>query len=78
MELGRRVGKYQLTASFHQGLVAWTLTLETDGGERFALPIKDGEEVPILLDICQADASLFYDAETRTLSTGWNDPGKHG
>lgn len=50
--------------------------LETEDGERFATPIKDGEEAPILLDICRADASLFYDPQTQILSTGWNDPGR--
>jgi hypothetical protein len=76
MDRGRRISKYQFAASFHDGLVAWSLTLELENGEQVLLSIEDGEEVPILLDVCRKEAHAFYDPATRTLNTGWNEPGK--
>ena len=76
MELGRRVSEYQLAASFRDGLVAWSLTLELDNGEQSVLPIENGQEVPVLLEICRRHASLSYDPASKTLDTGLEEPGK--
>jgi len=49
--------------------------LETDAGEHYTLPVRDGEEIPVLLDICRRDPTIHFDPQAQTLSTGWNDPG---
>ena len=75
MEPHQHVDKYQVTATFREGVVEWAFLLETDGGEHYTLPVRDGEEIPVLLDICRRDPTIYFDQHTQTLSTGWNDPG---
>jgi hypothetical protein len=70
------VNKYCVSARVAGGVVEWTFSVETDDGERHDLPIRDGEEIPILLSLVQKDTEVFYDPHTKTLSTGWNDPGE--
>ena len=75
MEPHHHVNKYQVTAKFREGVVEWAFLLETDAGEHYTLPVRDGEEIPVLLDICRRDPTMYFDPRTQTLSTGWNDPG---
>jgi hypothetical protein len=78
METGLPVTRYQFLASFADGVVEWTLCLETDDGKRHSIRLRDGEEVPILLELCRRDKSLYYDDKFGALRTGWNFPGgKH-
>jgi hypothetical protein len=75
MDLGLPIKRYQVTAGFRDGVVEWSLHLETDDGERHQLIVRDGEEVPLLLEICRHDRSIYFDSERRVLRTGWNFPG---
>lgn len=70
------LNKYAISASFHNGAVSWKLALELASGEHVELPVLDGAEVPILLDILRADNTLYFDPRSRSLTTGWNDPGE--
>ena len=49
--------------------------VETANGERYDLDIIDGAEIPLLLDLVRSDRSVYYDPKTRTICSGWNDPG---
>lgn len=70
------LNKYAVSAAFHNGAVSWLLSLELASGEHVELQILDGAEVPILLDILRSDNTVYFDPRTRTLTTGWNDPGE--
>lgn len=78
MEGGNAVSRYQVAATFRDGVVEWALGLQLEDGERVILPIRDGEEVPILLDLCRRDSTIYYDPQTRTLRSGWGSPGDLG
>lgn len=71
----RHVEKYQFVAAIRETTVDWSLGIEVEGGERYLLPITDGAEVPILLDLFRRDPTVFYDPKNRRVSTGWNKPG---
>jgi hypothetical protein len=75
MEPGLRVNKYQVTATFRAGIAEWRFAVETEDGQRHEWPVRDGEEIPVLLEIMRRDATVYYDPRTCTLTTGWNDPG---
>lgn len=74
-ELGEFVNKYKVAASLRDSAVAWTFSVETANGERYDLDIIDGAEIPLLLDLVRSDRSVYYDHKTRTICSGWNDPG---
>lgn len=76
MDGGKAVQKYQFAATLRDGVVEWHLGLSLDSGERVVVPIRDGEEVPILMQLCRSDLSVYYDVSTRTLRSGWNTPGQ--
>lgn len=69
-----QVKRYQVSARFHDGAVQWAFEVEV-AGKKLALDVRDGDEIPILLDICRRDWTIFFDEQTRTLTTGWNLPG---
>jgi hypothetical protein len=75
MEHGVAVNKYQVTARFREGIVEWALSLELENGEKHEIVIKDGSEIPVLLDMARRDATIYFDPQRQRLSTGWNDPG---
>lgn len=74
-ENGNYVHKYRFSATVQPDYVSWKLSLQLDTGEHVEVPIRAGEEIPLLLELCRRDRSLFWNAQTRTLTTGWNDPG---
>jgi hypothetical protein len=76
MEGGRPVKRYQVAARLRDGLVEWSFALETDDGERYVLPIRDGEEIPVLRDLCRRDPTVYFDPNSSTLRSGWNLPGR--
>jgi hypothetical protein len=76
MQTGHPVRKYQFSATLREGVVEWTFGVQTDDGVDHIVPIRDGEEVPVLRDICRHDGTIYFDGESRTLRTGWNVPGK--
>ena len=65
MDGGKLVSKYQFAAALGDGVVDWSFAVQTDDGRTHTLPIRDGEEVPILQDMCRGDLSVFYDADAR-------------
>ncbi|MCC6358426.1 MAG: hypothetical protein IT450_06770 [Phycisphaerales bacterium] len=71
----KAVDKYEITAKFCDGAVAWSFCLLLEDGTKHTVDIKDGEEVPILMEICRRDWTVYYDAPTQTFSTGLNRPG---
>lgn len=71
----KAVDKYEITAKFTEGSVAWTFCMLLEDGSKHSVDIKDGEEVPILMDICRRDWTVYFDAATKTFSTGLNRPG---
>lgn len=73
---GEAVNKYAVNACFKQGTVTWTFSVETVGGDKHQMDVLDGSEIPLLLDMMRKDKLVYFDAATRTLSTGWNDPGE--
>lgn len=75
MDTGLPVARYQLLAVFVDGVIEWRLCMETDDGTRHVLPVRDGEEVPILLDLFRHDKAVYFDPNQRALRTGWNFPG---
>jgi hypothetical protein len=75
MERGQHVDKYQVAARFREGVIEWSVGLQTDSGERYTLSVRDGEEIPVLLDIFRRDPTIYFAPQTQTLSSGWNDPG---
>ncbi|MFQ5468400.1 MAG: hypothetical protein ACE5DS_09735 [Kiloniellaceae bacterium] len=76
MNAGLPIRKYQFTAALRDGVVEWSIGIETDDGEQHLLAIRDGEEVPVLREMCRSDTTIYYDPESRTFRTGWNIPGK--
>lgn len=75
-ELGLIVNKYAVSATIRASSVAWKYRVEVEGGEHYDLDIQDGAEIPLLLEIFRSDNTVYFDPATRTLSTGWNDPGE--
>lgn len=75
---GHPVVKYQFAARVRDGLVSWTMGIQTDDGVEHVVELREAEEVPLLREICRSDATIYYDGETQTLRTGWNVPGKMG
>lgn len=69
-----QIKRYQISARFEDGAVIWAFELEV-GGKKIALDVRDGAQIPILLDICRRDWTVFFDEQTRTLTTGWSLPG---
>ena len=72
---GKAVKKYEVTAAFREGVVTWTFGIMTDDGQKHYWDVRDGEEIPILMELCRRDWSVFYNPETKQLSSGWNIPG---
>ncbi|MFH1748975.1 MAG: hypothetical protein ABIG44_18240 [Planctomycetota bacterium] len=72
---GLHVNKYQVAARVADGLVEWRFAVETEDGQQHELSIRDGEEIPVLLDIVRRDTTVHYDPVNGALSTGWNNPG---
>lgn len=72
---GQPIVRYQLLATITEGIVSWRLVLETKDNRQHEMPIRDGEEVPVLLELIRGDKSVFFDASSGTLGTGWNFPG---
>jgi hypothetical protein len=70
------INKYQLSASIGERAFQWRFSVELDNGERHELKIADAAEIPLLLDLLRKDPAVYFDANTHTLCTGWNDPGK--
>jgi len=75
MDGGSPVQKYQVTAAFKNGVVEWSFAVQTDDGERYSMPVRDGEEIPVLLDLLRRDKTVYFDVKTQSLRTGWNTPG---
>lgn len=71
----RRVQKYQVGARFQSGVLSWTFMVQTEDGAVCELDVRDGEEIPILFQMCRADLTVYFDPESKTLTTGWNTPG---
>ncbi|MBL8877506.1 MAG: hypothetical protein JNG88_00175 [Phycisphaerales bacterium] len=69
------VHKYQVVARFRENRVDWNLMLETSDGQKHVVPVCDGAELPIILDVVRRDRTIFFDAKSCSLSSGWNDPG---
>lgn len=76
MEGGHAIQSYQFGASFRDGVVEWAFALKTDDGKQHVLRIRDGEEVPVLHALVRGDSTVYFDAKSQTLRTGWNTPGK--
>ena len=74
-EAGLAVRKYEVRAQFEEGVVRWTFALQTEDGGKYEIDVRDGEEVPILMDLCKRDWTVFYDPQSKTFRTGWNTPG---
>jgi len=77
-DLGVQVKKYEVVASFKEGVIEWQFGFMTDDGKQHHLRVRDGEELPILLELCRSDWTLFFHAATQTFRTGWNMPGGKG
>lgn len=75
MDAGLPVVRYQIAARFRDSVVEWSFSVETRDGVVHRFPIRDGEEVPVLSDLCRKDKSVYFDPQTATLWTGWNYPG---
>lgn len=69
------VDRYEITAKFSDGAVAWAFTVQLEDGSKHSVEIRDGEEVPILMEICRRDWTVYFDPATKTFSTGLNRPG---
>jgi hypothetical protein len=74
-DAGQAVKKYEVTATFRDGVVSWTFGIMTADGKTYRLDVRDAEEIPQLMDVCRRDWTIFFDPETQTLSSGWNIPG---
>ncbi len=73
--MGEFVNKYSVAATFEGSSVNWSFRVQLSNGEQVEVNVVDGAEIPVLLDIVRSDRSIYFDPKTRTLSTGWNDPG---
>lgn len=69
------VRKYQVAATFKNAVVEWTFAVETEEGEKHFLPVRDAEEIPVLVDLCRNDPTVYFDEKTCTIRSGWNSPG---
>ena len=76
MEGGSAIKRYQVGAKFHDGVVEWHFCVETEAGGKHFVQIRHGEEIPVLLDLCRHDRTVYYDDKQRTLRSGWNVPGQ--
>lgn len=76
MSEGLHVKKYRFTAKFVDSIVEWAISVETDDGQKFRVPLRDGEEVPVLHGLLRADPHVYFDPQEFKLSTGWNNPGE--
>lgn len=76
MEGGHPVKRYQVCASFRDGVIEWSLALETDDGRKHVMVVQDSDDLPLLHRLCHDDATIYYDEKSRILRTGWNVPGK--
>lgn len=72
----RAIEKYEFSATMREGVIEWSLGLQTDDGQKHALRVRDGEEVPILLDLLRHDTTVYFDPAGPTVRTGWNAVGK--
>lgn len=70
------VRRYQVTTVIGERALQWTFAVELDNGARHEMNIVDAAEIPLLLDLLRRDAAIYFDARSRTLSTGWTEPGK--
>ncbi len=75
-EEGEFVNKYAVSAKFEGASVSWHFRVQIANGESFDMDVVDGAEIPVLLSLLRSDRSLYFDPKSRTLSTGWNDPGE--
>jgi len=64
------LSKYEVSAAFREGVVEWSLHLQTEDGRKHAVRVRDGEELPILIDILRRDATVYFSPSTSTLRTG--------
>jgi len=76
MTKGQAVRKYQVAATFSNDVVEWSFAIQTEDAQEHVLKVRDGEEIPTLVDLCRRDLSIYYDPQTRTLRSGWNAPGR--
>lgn len=76
MAEGRTISRYQVLASFRDGIVTWRMAFETDDNKQHLLDVRDGEEIPVLVDLCRKDHTIFFDAESAEFRTGWNAVGQ--
>jgi hypothetical protein len=72
---GKSVSKYEVAASFQDGVLTWTFGVMTEDGVKHSWDVRDGEEIPILMELCRRDWTIYYNPETKRLSSGWNTPG---
>ncbi len=70
-----RVIKYRVVAHLHAGIVEWTFGVELENGQRHDLLVKDGSDIPILLDLARREKALAYDADQGWLMTAPKDLG---
>lgn len=75
LKSGEAVKKYQIGATIKNGVIEWTFALQTEDGGQHVFPIRDAEEIPTLLDMCRRDTTIYFDAMTGTIRSGWNSPG---
>ncbi len=75
-EEGDIVNKYAVSATFEGSTVNWHFRVQIANGECIDMTVVDGAEIPVLLELVRTDRTLYFDPKSRTLSTGWNDPGE--
>jgi hypothetical protein len=64
-DAGQAVKKYEVTATFRDGVVSWTFGIMTADGKTYRLDVRDAEEIPQLMDVCRRDWTIFFDPERR-------------
>ena len=72
----RPIGKYEVTAAFREGVVEWSLGLQTDDGKKHNVRVRDGEELPILIDLLRRDKTVYFSASQSTIRTGMDAVGQ--
>ena len=75
MNTGQLVNKYLLSARFGEYGIVWSLGVETEDEKQHEISLPDGAAARALLDLARFDETLYFDPKTKTLSTGWNNPG---
>ena len=75
MNTGQLVNKYLVAARFGDHGVAWSFGVETEDGKQHEISLPDEPVARALLELARSDETLFFDPKTKTLSTGWNNPG---